>query len=597
MTYVKDEMLNLAARMTDMSEDLISESDIRAGAPLLSKPKRAGRFSAFMNHPAMVAVLCAVVSLGVVAAIVMAGRGGPDVPPVVETPHVEDSETGTENEKETESEIELVYSEGLIFHKNGDGTYKITSIGTCTDTELVIPPTYEGIPVTAIDDMAFFNCDHLTSVIIPDTVTSIGRFAFSGQSLVSISIPDGIQSIGHGAFGNAQYNEYNNAYYVGNEDNPYLALIRAFSQRQKPLEVHENTKLIADGAFAERDGLATIILPDSIEFIGINVFDDSPNLAFNTYGGAQYLGSESNPYLVLVKAETQDILSCEVHEMTRLISGYAFSECKKMQTITIPDSVSFIGVGAFNQCSALTEITIPDGVAEIKDYTFYYCKKLASVTLPDSVTRIGYKAFEDCGVRSLIFSNSLTYIADDAFRNSGLRSIVIPDSVTHVGESAFRNCAGLTSVTLSKNMTVIEPHTFDHCNSLLSITIPEGITEIGARAFYFCLSLKSVTLPTGLMRIDYGAFEYCTTLTSAVFHEGLTSIGERVFGDCNNLTSITIPKSVTSIGATPFGIGEKLRDIYYAGSEEEWNSISKDNKDEARVFIPADTTLHFNSVP
>ena len=75
MTYVKDEMLNLAARMTDMSEDLISESDIRSGATPLLKPRRTGRFSAFVNHPAMVAVLCAVVSLGVVVAIVLAGRG------------------------------------------------------------------------------------------------------------------------------------------------------------------------------------------------------------------------------------------------------------------------------------------------------------------------------------------------------------------------------------------------------------------------------------------------------------------------------------------------------------------------------------------
>ncbi len=81
MTYVKDEMLNLVARMTDMSEDLISESDIRTGAVFFSKPKRSGRFSAFMNHPAMVAVLCAVVSLGVVVAIVLAGRGGPTEPP------------------------------------------------------------------------------------------------------------------------------------------------------------------------------------------------------------------------------------------------------------------------------------------------------------------------------------------------------------------------------------------------------------------------------------------------------------------------------------------------------------------------------------
>ena len=85
MTYVKDEMLNLAARMTDMSEDLISESDIRVGAAATPKRERSGRFSAFMNHPAMVAVLCAVVSLSVLVAIVMAGRGGPLEPPFQET--------------------------------------------------------------------------------------------------------------------------------------------------------------------------------------------------------------------------------------------------------------------------------------------------------------------------------------------------------------------------------------------------------------------------------------------------------------------------------------------------------------------------------
>ncbi len=101
MTYVKDEMLNLAARMTDMSEDLISESDIRASTILFSKSKRTGRFSAFMNHPAMVAVLCAVVSLGVVVAIVTAGRGGPFTPPVAETPHIEETVT----QEPTDSEL------------------------------------------------------------------------------------------------------------------------------------------------------------------------------------------------------------------------------------------------------------------------------------------------------------------------------------------------------------------------------------------------------------------------------------------------------------------------------------------------------------
>ena len=357
MTYVKDEMLNLAARMTDMSEDLISESDIRAGEPLLSKPKRAGRFSAFMNHPAMVAVLCAVVSLGVVAAIVMAGRGGPDVPPVVETPHVEDSETGTENEKETESEIELVYSEGLIFHKNGDGTYKITSIGTCTDTELVIPPTYEGLPVTAIGDSAFSDCTHLSAVVIPATVTAIGDMAFNGCAslvsvtipesvitigagafshctvLTSVTVPDGIRSVGFSAFEdcpNLQFNVFDKANYLGNEKNPYVALVRCPTRGASSCKVHEDTQLIAEEAFLNCEYLTSITIPDGINFIGARAFNGCSKLVYNTYSNAQYLGNEGNPYLVLVRATERNITSCEIHEATKLIGCHAF--------ITVPRS-------------------------------------------------------------------------------------------------------------------------------------------------------------------------------------------------------------------------------------------------------------------
>lgn len=544
------------------------------------------------------------------------------MPPVVETPHVEDSETGTENEKETESEIELVYSEGLIFHKNGDGTYKITSIGTCTDTELVIPPTYEGLPVTAIGDSAFSDCTHLSAVVIPATVTAIGDMAFNGCAslvsvtipesvitigagafshctvLTSVTVPDGIRSIGFSAFEdcpNLQFNVFDKANYLGNEKNPYVALVRCPTRGASSCKVHEDTQLIAEEAFLNCEYLTSITIPDGINFIGARAFNGCSKLVYNTYSNAQYLGNEGNPYLVLVRATERNITSCEIHEATKLIGCHAFINCSKIWKISIPESVIFLGENAFNHCSSLTAVVIPDGVDEIRNETFYYCKELASVTLPNGVTRIGDKAFEECAFRSITLPEGLTHIGQDAFMGSGLNSIVIPDSVISIGEEAFKDCGSLTSITLPEKLTVIQPYTFDHCSSLASIAIPDGVAEIGDRAFYFCLSLKSVTLPTGLMRIDYGAFEYCTTLTSAVFHEGLTSIGERVFYDCNNLTSITIPKSVTSIGATPFGIGEKLLDIYYAGSEEAWNNIVKD--DQEGVFIPPKTTLHFNSVP
>ena len=436
---------------------------------------------------------------------------------------------------------------------------------------------------------------------IPESVITIGAGAFSHCTvLTSVTVPDGIRSIGFSAFEdcpNLQFNVFDKANYLGNEKNPYVALVRCSTRGASSCKVHEDTQLIAEEAFLNCEYLTSITIPDGINFIGARAFNGCSKLVYNTYSNAQYLGNEGNPYLVLVRATERNITSCEIHEATKLIGCHAFINCSKIWKISIPESVIFLGENAFNHCSSLTAVVIPDGVDEIRNETFYYCKELASVTLPNGVTRIGDKAFEECAFRSITLPEGLTHIGQDAFMGSGLNSIVIPDSVISIGEEAFKDCGSLTSITLPEKLTVIQPYTFDHCSSLASIAIPDGVAEIGDRAFYFCLSLKSVTLPTGLMRIDYGAFEYCTTLTSAVFHEGLTSIGERVFYDCNNLTSITIPKSVTSIGATPFGIGEKLRDIYYAGSEEEWNSISKDNKDEARVFIPANTTLHFNSVP
>ena len=187
-------------------------------------------------------------------------------------------------------------------------------------------------------------------------------------------------------------------------------------------------------------------------------------------------------------------------------------------------------------------------VTSIGSYAFCECSSLTSITIPDSVTEIGCAAFSVC---------------------SNLTSITIPDSVTSIGSSAFAACSSLTSITIPDSVTSIGNCAFQVCTSLTSITIPDSVTSIGDEAFQACSSLTSITIPNSV-----------------------TSIGYCAFNGCSSLTSITIPDSVTSIGAHAFAGCSSLTDIYYTGTEAEWDVIPKGSAE-----IPTNATIHYNYVP
>ncbi len=203
-------------------------------------------------------------------------------------------------------------------------------------------------------------------------------------------------------------------------------------------------------------------------------------------------------------------------------------------------------------------ITIPSTiggypVTSIGEHAFEYCSALTSVSIPDSVTSIGSYAFRDCG---------------------SLQSVTIPDSVTSIGECAFGDCRSLQSVTIPDSVTSIGNYTFFYCRSLQSVTIPDSVTSIGSYAFYECSSLTRVSIGNSVTTIGHFAFSFCDNLTSVTIPDSVTSIGERAFRVCNSLTSVTIPDSVTSIGYSAFEGCDKLTDVYYSGTQKQWQKIS-----------------------
>ena len=227
-------------------------------------------------------------------------------------------------------------------------------------------------------------------------------------------------------------------------------------------------------------------------------------------------------------------------------------------------SVTSIGYGAFSGCKNLTSVTIPDSVTSIGEYAFYNCTSLAGITIPDSVTSIDEKAFLGCtGLTSIrVNSQNKTYhssgncLIETATKTliAGCKASVIPTdgSVTRIGDSAFSGCTSLTGITIPDSVTSIGYRAFEDCTSLTGITIPDSVTSIGDFAFSNCTGLTSVTIPDSVTKIGYGAFLGCKNLTSVTIPNSVTSIGGRAFQSCTGLTSITIPDSVTRIGHWAF---------------------------------------------
>ena len=304
--------------------------------------------------------------------------------------------------------------------------------------DLAIPES-----VTSIGNYAFYNCSGLTSVTIPESVTTIGEFAFRYCSgLTSVTIPNSVTSIGKYAF--------------------YCC-----------------------------SGLTSVIIPNSVTSIEWCAFDGCSGLT-----------------------------SVTIPNSVTSIGSSAFSSCSGLTSVTIPNSVTSIGESAFDDCSGLTSVTIPNSVTSIGTGAFFGCTSLTSVTIPTSVTSIGSAAFYKCtNLTSVTIPNSVTSIDASAFEGcASMKKVAKPSSVSYsFGSNAMvvnynkgNAYADADGFVWSNDNTEL---LFVPCSLAGSYSIPNSVTSIGANAFRYCSDLTSVTIPTSVTAIGEYAFDGCRGLT------------------------------------------------------------------------------------
>ena len=486
-------------------------------------------------------------------------------------------------------------SSGLKYSQNSDNTYTVTGIGSCTDTEIVIPKKYNGNLVTSIRYFAFENCSGLTSITIPNSVTTISDNAFINcSSLTSITIPNSVTTIGVSAFSGCS-------------------------------------------------GLTSIMISNSVTTIGDSAFYGCSGLTSITIG--------SNVTTICYEAfyDCSGLTSITIPNSVTYIDDYAFKNCRKLTSITIPNRVTF-GEFVFYECIGLksvyisdlgkwceasfgsnysnplyyagnlylnnklvTNLVIPNTITTIGDYAFYGCRSLTSITIPNSVTTIGGFAFEDCsrlkGVNitdlekwcEISFSNSTAnplYYAHNLYLNNQLvTNLVIPNTITTIGVSAFSGCSGLTSITIPNSVTTIDNSAFYKCSGLKMVFYSGSAEEWNKISIDFdnsCLtSAKRVYNSDGVER-EYAFITNCEQTVDTITAKYLDRLpviereGHRFVGWYDNAEFSGNPVSV------PYYSTDKTTLYAKWLAEDEWNVLHDGSSFERALIAESGKSYSVN---
>ncbi len=450
------------------------------------------------------------------------------------------------------------------------GKYAFSDCSNLNSVTIVTPEfdPYEPEPdlnSVTIGTAAFNNCSLLSSIELPNSLTSIQDSVFVGCSrLSSITIPASVKSIGSEAFSGCF-----NISSISFEDFSSLDSIKfsAFfycGSSSASITIPESVTFIDNYAF-NRSGFAAIDIQASITIINSNVFSDCESLT-----------------------------SITIPSSVTSFDDYAISKCPKLNSISISENVEFIASSAFMgtggtfevdvnnlnysssenvlfnkdktvliHCSASkTNYAVPASVITIGEYAFSNCEVLSSVTIPNTVTTIDKNAFQYCITLTTInIPTSVSSISQYTFYNSGLTNITLPSGIDSINNNAFNSCKSLSSVTIPESVTYIGSSTFSYCSALTGITIPNKITTIPNNLFYNCSELTTINLPDIVNSIESYAFSKCSKLTTIAIPDSVKSIESSVFENCSSLTEITIPDAVESIKKYAFSGCSKLDSV------------------------------------
>ncbi|MBQ9492870.1 MAG: leucine-rich repeat protein [Oscillibacter sp.] len=460
--------------------------------------------------------------------------------------------------------------DGILF--NHDKSVLIWYPAKKSLTEYNVPET-----VKRIGSYAFHNSSLLKKVTIPSVanggLVEIGPYAFAYGALSEITIPVSMTTVGDYAFrGCAGLSDdsgkaVGTVNYTGSRQQWSALIMGTGNYRLTNSNIvfgdMKQDNVIASGECGAVGNNASWSLSKEGEFLisGKGVMKDYQSASAVPWSAYGTDATDLRP----------QILTVTVSNGISNVGDYAFYDCEKLKEVKLPESVTSIGSRTFSNCAALTDINLSETlITSIGNYAFNGCAALAGVTFPETLLTIGGRAFLNC---------------------SGLTEITLPSAVTSVGEWAFRGCTKLASFTMaplakeeSAHYTSIDAYALADCAALQNVSFTENLTVLGDYALTKCEKLAAVTLPASVSGVGNCAFSSCPALAAVNVDENnqtycaLNSMLMNkdqtyilYYPGGRNSAACAIPDSVTSIASFAFQGATALKDIYYAGSQTQWN--------------------------
>lgn len=491
--------------------------------------------------------------------------------------------------------------------------------------------------VTGIGSNAFSDCEKLTSVNIPNSVFSIGYGAFRNcKELISIKIPRSVNS----PIDMETFKGCSKLTTVELSDRITVIGAYAFDSccSLTTSIIHDAVKEIGPAAFRGCSGLKTLNIPKSVTTIGNDAFNGCSGLASITIpnsitkiGWRAFEGCSGDLMLncdILQHSTSEGVFQystfnkIEIGPDVRTIARNHFQGCKVLTTLTIPNTVTFIGSNTFAYCD-IRKLVLN---CSLRSFTYdtwgsFYWAHFDEVEIGNDVEYLGNSFYcsstnhltisgVNAGVPHLAVMESIKVLPGNKNYDSrgdcnavirtsdntlvlGCGNTIIPTSVTSIGYSAFNRCSELKNITIPHSVTSIGSYAFSGCTGLAYITIPNSVTSIGTEAFSGCTGLTSIAIPNSVTvtNYDYGVFANCTSLTTVTLSNSMTVLPLRFFENCTSLTSVIIPNSVTCIDEKVFANCSSLSSVVIPNSvtdirELAFSSCLKLRKVKCKAIVP-----------
>ncbi len=457
--------------------------------------------------------------------------------------------------------------------------------------------------VTSIGRYAFYGCTGLTSVTIPNSVTSIGEYAFSGCSgLTSVTIGNSVTSIGSYTFGNCSLKSVtigSGVLTIGSSvfyDNKPAKVIWLTNTPPSGYSYAAGTvNYVANNQYTSLSNktvyplLSSLFEVDGVKYVPVSMSDrtcDAIDCLYDeraehinigqdvTYKGVKLTVSQVHPYACYSNKNIKDVYL----SLTGNIGNFAFYDCDNLATADITNTGD-IGDCAFKDCDKMTNVSITN-IGTIGQQAFYSCDKLTTATIANTST-VGNYAFYDCKVlETATLGEQVSGLGQYCFSGcSALKGIVVPNSVKTIGQYAFQNCSSMTSVKMGTGVSTIETYTFSGCSSLTDMQIGSRVGTIGTYAFNNCSSLPLIEIPQAVTKVNNYAFSGCTGLKNVYMADRNTvlTLGSNgsnpLFSSCP-LDSVYIGGNISystssSYGYSPFYRNTSLRAVTITDLETE----------------------------